>query len=81
MPLEPTPVNSRSEKRRRHGYRGYGSPLRHEHAGSIHWGKGFGGIGSVEAPSLLPPKQDLLPEELRERIPPRESSGPGRKRS
>ena len=60
---------SRRLKRRRHGYRGYGSPLRHEHAGAIHWGRGFGGVGSPEGGSLLPPPPDLLPEELRERLP------------
>jgi hypothetical protein len=69
MPLDPTPSDSRVAKRRRHGYRGYGSPLRHEHAGSIHWGKGFGGVGITQDASLLPPQPDLLPEELRERFP------------
>jgi hypothetical protein len=32
-------------KRRRHGYRGYGSPLREERGGVIHWGRGFTGVG------------------------------------
>ena len=59
---------TRSSKRRRHGYRGYGSPLRHEHAGAIHWGTGFGGVGFARDGSLLPPQPDLLPEELRERL-------------
>ena len=63
---------ARGSKRRRHGYRGYGSPLRHEHAGSIHWGTGFGGVGFARDGSLLTPQPDLLPEELRERLPKRD---------
>jgi hypothetical protein len=35
-------------KRRRHGYRGYGSPLWEDHAGS-HWGRWFGGVLLPEA--------------------------------
>jgi len=70
------PLNSRVAKRRRHGYRGYGSPLRHDHAGSIHWGRGFGGVGIVEGSSLLPPQPDLVPEELRENLPSRRGSDP-----
>ena len=74
---QPAPIHSRVAKRRRHGYRGYGSPLRHEHAGSIHWGRGFGGVGIVEVPSILPPQPDLVPEELRENLPPRRDPGSG----
>ena len=56
-------------KRRRHGYRGYGSPLRREHAGVIHWGRGFGGIDFPESVGILPPRADFVSEELRERLP------------
>jgi hypothetical protein len=66
----PLPVSHpKRGKRRRHGYRGYGSPLRHEHAGAIHWGRGFAGVGFPEGGGILPPRQDLLPEQLRERLP------------
>ncbi|HKA37901.1 MAG TPA: hypothetical protein VKH43_13840 [Thermoanaerobaculia bacterium] len=73
MPTD-SPGTIRSTKRRRHGYRGYGSPLRHEHAGSVHWGTGFGGVGFARDGALLPPQPDLLPEELRERLPRRNGS-------
>jgi hypothetical protein len=47
-----------SEKRRRHGYRGYGSPLGRkgeDYGGSVHWGRGFSGIGSPgDSGSILP---------------------------
>ena len=69
MPFNGDTVNTSRAKRRRHGYRGYGSPLRHEHTGAIHWGQGFGGVGVPEGGGLLPPRPDLLPEELRERLP------------
>ncbi len=59
----------RNEKRHRHGYRGYGSPLRHEHSGAIHWGQGFAGVSFPQDARILPPHQDLVPEELRERLP------------
>jgi hypothetical protein len=39
---------NQSRKRRRHGYRGYGSPLsrvREDHDGDFHWGLGFAGLG------------------------------------
>ncbi len=62
-------VNATRVKRHRHGYRGYGSPLRHEHTGAIHWGQGFAGVGVPEGGGILPPRPDLLPEELRERLP------------
>jgi hypothetical protein len=62
-------LGGRSEKRHRHGYRGYGSPLRHEHSGAIHWGQGFAGVSFPRDAGILPPQQDLVPEELRERLP------------
>ena len=45
MAPERSAEGGRGGKRRRHGYRGFGSPLRHEHTGAIHWGRGFGGVG------------------------------------
>lgn len=33
-------------KTRRHGYRGYGSGFNRGFGGSVHWGRGFSGIGS-----------------------------------
>jgi hypothetical protein len=70
MAPERSASGGRGGKRRRHGYRGYGSPLRHEHTGSIHWGQGFAGVGSFQGAGILPPRQDLVPEETRERLPP-----------
>jgi hypothetical protein len=64
-----SPATTRPAKRRRHGYRGYGSPLRHEHSGAVHWGTGFGGVGFARDGAILPPHPDLLHEELRERLP------------
>jgi hypothetical protein len=61
-------------KRRRHGYRGYGSPLRHEQAGAIHWGLGFGGVSFPRGVGILPPRADFVSEELRERLPADENS-------
>jgi len=53
-------------KRRRHGYRGYGSQLRSNPGGAIHWGRGFGGIGFPgEDGGLLLPESGILPENLR----------------
>jgi hypothetical protein len=70
MAPERSAGEGRGGKRRRHGYRGFGSPLRHEHTGAIHWGRGFTGVGFPEDGGILPPRPDLLPEELRERLPP-----------
>jgi hypothetical protein len=33
-------------RRRRHGYRGYGSGFDRGFGGAVHWGRGFSGIGS-----------------------------------
>jgi hypothetical protein len=74
MAPQPVPASPRKEKRRRHGYRGYGSPLRHEHTGTIHWGRGFAGVGFPEEVGILPPRPDLVPEQLRERLPPEDGS-------
>ena len=53
-------------RRRRRGYRGYGSPLHEGAGGTVHWGRGFSGVEFLRADgSLLPPGSDLLPETLR----------------
>jgi hypothetical protein len=69
MPSQPISASPKRVKRRRHGYRGYGSPLRHEHTGTVHWGRGFAGVGFPEEGGILPPRPDLVTEELRERLP------------
>jgi hypothetical protein len=55
-------------KRRRRGYRGYGSPLRRDaeqFGGAVHWGRGFTGVGFPgEAGSMLPKGQEILPKDL-----------------
>ena len=61
-------VNPNRVKRHRHGYRGYGSPLRHEHTGAIHWGRGFGGVGFAEEGRILSLRPDLISEELHDRL-------------
>jgi len=56
-------------KSRRHGYRGYGSPLGRrgrDFGGAVHWGRGFGGLGFPgDDGGLLPAAEELLPEALR----------------
>ena len=45
-----TTKNNRSAIRRRRGYRGYGSGVSRGtegYGGAVHWGRGFGGVGSV----------------------------------
>jgi hypothetical protein len=37
------------KSRRRHGYRGYGSGFDRGFGGTVHWGRGFSGIGSPGA--------------------------------
>ena len=69
MPSNPGIATTSRVKRRRHGYRGYGSPLRREQTGAIHWGRGFAGVGVPEGGGILPPRPDLLSEELPERFP------------
>ena len=69
MPSNGDTLSTNRVKRRRHGYRGYGSPLRHEHTGAIHWGRGFAGVGVASGGGILPPRPDLIPEELHERLP------------
>jgi hypothetical protein len=48
MPSQPISASTKRVKRRRHGYRGYGSPLHHEHTSTVHWGRGFAGVGFPE---------------------------------
>jgi hypothetical protein len=56
-------------KRRRRGYRGYGSPLgrdAEQFGGAVHWGRGFAGIGFPgESGSMLPRESELFPDDLR----------------
>jgi hypothetical protein len=62
-------------KRRRHGYRGYGSPLgrvREEHGGDFHWGLGFAGLGPTGG-GVLPPEPRVVPEGLHESLSPKKS--------
>ncbi len=62
----------KTTKRRRHGYRGYGSPLRRDaeqFGGTVHWGRGFAGLGFPgESGSMLPPGSELLPDDRREPV-------------
>ena len=76
-PKDATGPDRQKTRPRRHGYRGFGSPL-HEGSGAIHWGRGFAGIGFPgEGGSLLPPAADLVPRDLRERLLARkDESGP-----
>lgn len=71
MPSNGDTLSTNRVKRRRHGYRGYGSELRQELTGAIHWGRGFAGVGVASGGGILPPRRDLLPEELRESLLPR----------
>jgi hypothetical protein len=34
----------KADKPRRHGYRGYGSGFSKGETGTVHWGRGFGGV-------------------------------------
>ena len=61
---------NQSRKRRRHGYRGYGSPLsrvREEHGGDFHWGLGFAGLGPAGGAGVLP-QASLISDGLRESL-------------
>ncbi len=63
-------VAAKATKRRRRGYRGYGSPLGRsgeEYGGTVHWGRGFAGVGFPgESGALLPPGTGILSDDLRE---------------
>jgi hypothetical protein len=59
------PERNSSDKRRRHGYRGYGSPIGRKGAsygGAVHWGRGFTGIAFPASPSPISeiPTAELL---------------------
>jgi len=63
-------VRSSSNKRRRHGYRGYGSPIGRKGAGyggAVHWGRGFTGVDfpSSQSPFTEIPTAELLEEKPR----------------
>ena len=61
-PTRPTPRT----KSRRHGYRGYGSPLHKDIGGAIHYPRGFTGVEFQDRSSLLstvPEPAEELPED------------------
>jgi hypothetical protein len=68
MPSQGDTMNTYRVKRRRHGYRGFGSPLRHQQTGEVHWGRGFGGVGVPEEGRALSLRPDIISEELRDRL-------------
>jgi hypothetical protein len=72
MASDPQPSDRNSyRKRRRHGYRGYGSPLgrvREDHGGDFHWGLGFAGLAPGSASGGVLPRASLIPEGLRESL-------------
>ena len=65
-------VENQSRKRRRHGYRGYGSPISRNgesYGGAVHWGRGFAGLGFAgEGGGSLPSSDHLIPQDLRESL-------------
>jgi hypothetical protein len=67
-------------KPRKHGYRGYGSPLGKNAAsfgGRVHWGTGFTGVEPLTGSGDTLLKSGLLTEEEKGTI---EKSGSGRKK-
>ena len=66
MPQAKTPARSR-RRHRRLGYRGYGSDSgrgSESYGGTIHWGRGFAGVGALgpSRPAALPRFGLLMPE-------------------
>ncbi len=63
----------RRNHRRRHGYRGYGSGFDRgtaSYGGAVHWGRGFGGVGSPEwIGTTTLPQAGLFTAEVWERGP------------
>jgi len=57
---------SPGRKSRRHGYRGYGSPLHKEPGGVIHYPRGFTGVEFPDPGPVVPRRADVISEELRE---------------
>ena len=58
------PESKPPQKRHRHGYRGYGSPLARKgesYGGSVHWGRGFSGIGSPGDSGPMRPRAEIPP--------------------
>jgi hypothetical protein len=55
-------------KSRRHGYRGYGSPLHKEPGGVIHYPRGFTGVVFPDQGSALPRAPEVVSDELREHL-------------
>jgi hypothetical protein len=76
-------VENRPTKRRRHGYRGYGSPLsrsRDAYGGAVHWGRGFAGLGFAgQGGGVLPSADHLIPQDLHENL--SRSDSPASKKS
>jgi hypothetical protein len=61
-PMKPAP----RIKSRRHGYRGYGSPLHREPGGVIHYPHGFTGVEFPNQGTALPRTPQVVSDELRE---------------
>jgi hypothetical protein len=70
---ERRPPSRRRNHHRRHGYRGYGSGFDRAtegYGGAVHWGRGFGGVGSPEwVGSTTLPQAGLFTAEVWERGP------------
>ena len=63
---KPPSKTSPRTKSRRHGYRGYGSPLHKEPGGVIHYPRGFTGVEFPDAGPVAPRRAEVVSEELRE---------------
>ena len=61
-------------KSRRHGYRGYGSPLHKEPGGAIHYPRGFTGVEFPDQGPILPRRPEVIPGELPEDEDPQEAT-------
>jgi hypothetical protein len=59
LPSKTTPRS----KSRRHGYRGYGSPLHKTPGGTIHYPSGFTGVEIPATGRILPERPELPSEE------------------
>ncbi len=68
MSKEKTPgKTSPKTKSRRHGYRGYGSPLRKDQGGAVHIGRGFSGVEFPGGGPILPPAPEVPARQPREK--------------
>ena len=86
MASDPQPSSeNRPRKRRRHGYRGFGSPLSRNgetYGGAVHWGRGFAGLGFAgEGGGALPSADLLIPQDLHENLSRFDTPGPSSKKS